>query len=559
MLRRLNPAALAVLLVAGAGCDGGGTGPKLAPCTAAGFPVSLAVGQYASIDPVPDSGCTVFPANASATDSAEYLVVPQLATGEPGKTSSFLLVGDTIRPATLSPPAHAAPAIADLSPAQQFEVFLRTGDRNRWRDLPQIVPGSPEPVARSAAAPAGPPTYGSTRGFKVCANLTCTKFNNVTATARAVQSKVAIFVDNTAPVSGLDSASLDSLATVFDTRLYAVDTAAFGRESDIDTNGVVLVLMTGTVNKLVSTSDCTSKGFVAGFFFGGDLTPSFANSNRGEVFYSIVADPSGTLSCAHSTDAVKRLVPVTFIHEFQHMISFNQHVLLRGGDGEVLWLNEGFSHYAEELGGRSYGVGTPDFSRFAIGDVFNAFQYLDSVKNHFLVPTAGIGSIEERGAAWLFVRYLVDRYSTDTSTANTNVFSRSMLATTLTGAQNVANATGDPFDVVVSRWALTQWVSDLPTFTAPPELQYITWHFRTTYASLNTQDPGNFPKPFPLTPTVSAGRATNLNGTLHAGSGLYHRVLQPPLGVGFTLRFGTGSNGPLPATLFPRLNVIRIR
>jgi len=41
-------------------------------------------------------------------------------------------------------------------------------------------------------------------------------------------------------------------------------------------------------------------------------------------------------------------VPVTFIHEFQHMISFNQHVLVGNSvNGEVLWLNEGFSHYAK--------------------------------------------------------------------------------------------------------------------------------------------------------------------------------------------------------------------
>ena len=34
------------------------------------------------------------------------------------------------------------------------------------------------------------------------------------------------------------------------------------------------------------------------------------------------------------------------------MISFNQHVLVRDGDAEDTWLNEGLSHYAEELGGR---------------------------------------------------------------------------------------------------------------------------------------------------------------------------------------------------------------
>src|SRR6185295_17848223 len=118
---------------------------------------------------------------------------------------------------------------------------------------------------------------------------------------RALRSNVAIYVDNTAPVGGLDSAQLDTLATTFETRLYPADTAAVGRESDIDTNSVVMVLMTPTVNKLVTTSACSSSGFIAGFFFGADLDPAFRNdsrSNKGEVFYSIVADPAGTLSCA---------------------------------------------------------------------------------------------------------------------------------------------------------------------------------------------------------------------------------------------------------------------
>jgi hypothetical protein len=552
---------LALPLFLGAvACSGDGAGPQLPPCTAAGFAVTLpVVGAYVSIDPTgADSGCVVFPANGSGIDSAEYVVVPQLATGVPGHTSSFRLLGDTIRPATPTAPFAVAPAIVELSPAEQFHAFLRRGDESGWRDLPQVAPTALG-AARAPAGPAGPPAYGSTRQFKVCARLDCSRFDNVTATVRALKTKVAIYVDNLAPAGGLDSTALDSLAIVFQTRLYPTDTAAFGRESDIDTNSVVLVLMTNTVNKLVTKQACQATGFVAGFFFGGDLTPSFANSNRGEIFYALVPDPSGTLSCAHSTVSVQRIVPVTFIHEFQHMISFNQHVLLRGGDGEVLWLNEGFSHYAEELGGRTYAPGTPEFSRFTIGDLFNAYQFLDSTRNHFLLATEGIGSLAERGAAWLFVRYIVDRYAGDTTVAARNTFTQSLLQTTLTGAQNVATQTGDPFDVVVTRWALANWVSDLPGFTAPPELTYDSWSFRTTYASLHAQDAGNFPKDYPLTPTASAGRSVSLSGTLRAGSGIYHRALQGPSAAGFTLLFSTASGGPLDATRFPRLSVIRIR
>src|SRR3989442_1036971 len=137
-------------------------------------------------------------------------------------------------------------------------------------------------------------------------------------------------------------------------RLYETDTLAFGGESDIDNNGMVIVLMTGKVNALVTSAQCNSPtgGYVAGFFFGADLitTPPFATGNAGEIFYSIVPDPSGTLSCQHSVSAVTQLVPVTFVHEVQHMISFNQHFLVRGNFPEDLWLNEGVSHYAEENG-----------------------------------------------------------------------------------------------------------------------------------------------------------------------------------------------------------------
>jgi len=531
-----------------------GAGPKLRPCTAAGFPVSLAVGEYVAIDPVADSGCTVFPANGIL--NAEYLLVAQLATGDTGKTSSFRLTGDTIRPAMLPPLGGGAPLVGEgLSPAERFHAFLRHGDETRWRSLVP-APTAKAPLPTPAAAP---PVYGDTRQFRVCARLNCSSFATVTATVRAVKARVAIFVDNAAPAGGLDSLALDSLGALFDNRLYATDTAAFGRESDIDANTVVMVLMTPVVNKLVTTAQCQASGFVAGFFYGADLLPSLLNSNGGEIFYSLVADPGGVLSCSHSASSVQRIVPVTFIHEFQHMISFNQHVLVRGGDGEVLWLNEGLSHYAEELGAWTFGPGTPEFSRFTIGDLYNAYQYLDSTGSHFLLPRSGIGSLAERGAAWLFVRYMVDRYSSGTTIPAWNAFTRQLLLTPNTGAANVAAVTGGPFETVVTRWALANWVSDLPGFTAPAELTYDTWAFRTTYASLNAQDTINFKKPYPLTPTQSAGRFINLTGTLRAGSGVYHRATQPAFAPGFTVLFSTAGGGPLSPALTPRLNVIRIK
>ena len=503
----------------------------------------------------------VFP--ATTVSPGEYLIVPQLTSGVPGQTAGFRLGGDTILPAPSAPIGSST----ELGTAERFHMFLRLGDERRsWGFAPE--PGFGAMPQMSAAA--GPPAMNSARTFQVCAKTDCSRFDRVGARVRAVKTKVAIFVDTLAPSGGLDSTALDSIASLFDQRLYAIDTAAFGRESDIDSNSVVLVLMTNTVNKLVNASTCNTSGFVAGFFFGADLDPAFRNdsrSNKGEVFYSIVADPGGTLSCSHSTLEVERFVPVTFIHEFQHMISFNQHVLVRGGSGEVLWLNEGFSHYAEELGGRSYAlvpdarvtdcaIGTVE-CRFYIGDLLDAYDYLvDSTGVHFLLPTAGIGSLTERGAAWLFVRFTVDRYAAGTTMADWNTLTRALVGTNQTGAQNIAGVTGDPFATVVSRWVLANYVTDRGV--SPPELKYDSWNLHAVYASLNTQN-NHFKKPYPLVPPTRAGRVISLSATLRAGSGIYLLATQPAGDPGFTLSFTAPNGGPIDPATMPRLNVIRLQ
>jgi hypothetical protein len=549
-------------LVALAACGGGPTPPQTAAAckTASGQQIALAVGQYLSPAPPADAGCLIFPGNPSSTDSIQYLLVPQLATSMEGANTSFALEGDTLHAAL------AAPAVGTLAGgfgvAEQFHDFLRRQERTHYAALPPAPSGVTRP---SVALQLGPPVVGSMRAFSVCADLNCSNFQSVTATAQAVSGHLAVYVDNAAPSGGLTAAQLDSLASLFDTTLYAVDTTAFGRESDIDSNTVVVVLMTNVVNKLVTTQQCTQSGFIAGFFFGFDIDPQYKNdprSNHGEVFYSIVADPSGTLSCAHSASQLTRgIVPRTFVHEFQHMISYNQHVLLRNGPVQVTWLDEGMSHLAEELGGRRFLPGdTTTFLNYVRGgDEYNAYQFLDATDAHYLAFSAGIGTLAERGAAWLFVRYLTDQFRTDTSFAATAVFTRSLEQTPLVGGAAIEAATGTPFATVDERWMLANYVSDLPGFTAPPELRYTSWNLRVTFASLHVLNDSIFPKVFPITPPVSAGNAVSLSGTLHAGSGSYALAVQPPSAPGFTLFFSGPSGVALPANLTPVLNVIRLR
>jgi len=528
-------------------------------------PVVLSVGQRIAIDPQATEGCVMFSANPSSTDSMEYLLVPQVTAENPDYRSSFKLAGGV--------PVSPAPGLAALyqegppSAAQEFHYQLRELERTRgWGASAGAPPAAASPQqAVGGGGAAAPIVLGSRRVFKVLSSLAAypLKSAQVVAFAQSIGQHVVIYVDSAAPANGLTQADVDAARSTFDTLLYVIDTTAFGRESDIDQNGLVLVLMSNVINKLVTDSACQATGFIGGFFFAADIDPGFAAQwNKGEIFYSMVADSGRTLSCSHPNSQVKRLLPVTFIHEFQHMISYNQHVLLRGGPAEVLWLNEGMSHYAEERGARSF-LAAGDNARFCdhvLGDLLNFASYLTAPGPHALVDTSGTGGLPERGADWAFVRYLVDQYASDTNLAAADAFTRRIDQTATTGTANVAEVTGEPFAAVAERWALANWVSDLSGFTTPDSLKYKHWAFRSAYPTLHASCSQRLPNAFPLVAVASAGPAIGLSGTMWSGSGAaYQRALQGPGDAGFALLFSDGTGRQLNQVLAPRLNLLRIR
>jgi len=519
-------------------------GPHLASCGAHGTQLALAVGAYSSIDPASDSGCVTFAANSGA-DSAEYLVLPW-SVGGLGTSAPFSLQSATpVASIAMSRAASIRAGTRGATPVA-FDHFLRQLGRSRRYPLANRSSAVASAIPQPSVA-ASPPAVGNKRTFKVCSNVNCSPTVNVGAVARSVGTRIAIYIDTLAPSPGLSTAELDSLKTMFDTRLYPLDTVTFGHVSDIDSNTVVIVLMSNQVNKLVTTARCNSSGYIAGFFFPGDLAPGFSTQyNNGEIFYSVVADSTGTLSCAHRNSEVKDVTPVTFTHEFQHMINFVEHT----GNSEDGWLDEGLSKYAEELAGRSFGDNA-HFSQFAIGAVYDGYQYLLAPGDNPLLIPADTGTLAMVGASWLFTRYIVDQFG--------DSLPGKLVQTSLIGAANVAAQTGKPFAQTVSRWALANWVSDLPGFTAPSELQYTSWHFRNTFSSLHSQAPSDFPLAYPLVPTVSAGNAVNVSGTLWAGSGEYVRAVQAPGGAAFTLHLSANGTAAVSPAIVPRLVVLRIR
>src|SRR5207244_11568289 len=102
------------------------------------------------------------------------------------------------------------------------------------------------------------------------------------------------------------------------------------------------------------------------------------------------------------------------------------------------------SHYGAERGGRGVlplPAGACSFCFCVRGDRYDAGQYLANPESHFLVDTSGIGGLAERGAYWLFVRYLVDHFGGTGALADADAFTRTLVQTGFTGAANVTRHT----------------------------------------------------------------------------------------------------------------------
>ena len=526
----------------------GATSNTLNGTFVSGATLQLAVGQYASIDPAQLAGCAGFP--AAGLTGAEYLVAPQ-STGAAGASSAYRLVGNQVPIAV--PPMNEVVEEPVAGPARAFHDFLR--GRERALSLAPR-PAVPAP-ARAEVAMAPVPRLGDQKQFSVCSRLPCTEladFTKVTARAKYVGSHVALFQDVSVPAGGYEDSEFEPLGRLFNDVLYDVDTRAFGVESDVDDNRIVYMLFTPVVNRL-TTGDCNA-GVITGFFYAIDIDPGYATdarANQAEIFYALVPDPQGSIHCTIPKSRIGQIVPSTFIHEFQHMISYGQHVVFRKGLSEDTWLNEGLSHLAEELGALKLRELGDDqaFSDFVIGDLFDAFLYLKAPGNNYVSFSEGSGTLAERGSSWLFLRWVVDKFGPDVT--------RRLVETNRIGTENLAAAVGEPLSWVLPQWFLANYVSDLPGFTPPPRLKYDTWEFRTTYQSLNSQNPSRFDRPYPLVPPVVNGGSFDVTGNLLSGSGDYYRVTQAPSQPGFTLLLTTPAGAPLPAAVAARLNVVRIR
>ena len=552
-------AAAAGLLLA---CGGDSTGPlstsSLALNCAGTGPTQLAPGAHVVLDPAPTQGCLVLPAAGPA--GAEHLVVALSTTGQVTQAGVSAPYGLEARSAggvsaALAALPQASGRAAILSPAAQFHQMLR--ERGRALAAGSFIQRASAPLALAAAAA---PPLGSQRSFQICGNQDCTSFTTVTAGLQYAGAHGLVYLDTAAPANGYTQSDLNRLGTLFNNFVYPIDTTSFGRETDLDGNGAVIVLLSPAVNRLSGNCNAT-QAVILGFFFPDDLVPGSPGSNDGEIFYGLVPDPANP-QCTISRSFVLTAIGPTFLHEFQHMISYGRHVVLGHGAAEDNWLDEGLSRLAEELGGREI----PDsvcapltcMSQYPAGDLSNAFQYLNKATleaSPLIEPGDVDGTLAENGANWLFVRWLADHFATDTilGTGLTRALdgADSPTGAALTGSINAASTTGVDFPTLVSEWQMANYLTAVAGFTEPTaRLRFRSWDLPAAFAKQ-----GSYPlQPDTMTTTVYAH-----SGTIRAGSGRHLRVIQAPNGPAVTISFSDATGAVVTPTVVPRFGVARVR
>ncbi|HUF76536.1 MAG TPA: IPT/TIG domain-containing protein [Longimicrobiales bacterium] len=506
--------------------------------TGGGLVTTLQPGEV--LDVADDAGLTCH-ALAGET-GAEYLTLVYSASPVGAAKHAFELSLLSSEP----PPAAVGPVAAAPAELVVPERWASPALQERWdqrlRTLEDALVRARRPGGVSGGGgparvgPAAVPAIGETRTFNVL--NTSGGFDQVTAEAEHVGSHAAIFVDVTAPPpdDGFSAADLATLAARFDQVIHPTVTAVFGSASDVDANQRIIILLTPAVNRLTPRN---SNGFIGGFFYGVDLLTTSTGSNQAEIFYALVPDPSGEFSDPHTKQQVLTAVPAVLAHEFQHMVHFNERVLVRdAGNQDALWLSEALAQMAEELVARAYTTlgDAESASLFRAGAVQRARRYLRGPDTVSVVVTAGQGSLAERGAGFLELLWLGDQRGT--------TLLGSLTKTTRTGVANVEAETGEAWpDLLADWWGATYL--DGPGPESGP-LTYPTIDLRAYLG-------GSFPlEPGPIGPADARE-----SGSLWSSSVRYYLV-SPPLGGTLSVRLGGASSGPIAPQSALRLRVVRI-
>jgi hypothetical protein len=256
----------------------------------------------------------------------------------------------------------------------------------------------------------------------------------------------------------------------------------------------------------------------------------------------MVPDPQGQFGDSRPRELELGVLPSILAHELQHMVHYNERMLVRQATRqEALWLSEALAQSAETLVGDSL---------LRRGDAARALRYLEPTYQRAraylrdpgavsLLVSAGQGSLEERGAGWLFLRYLQGHHPSGGAD-----LLRGLTRTTRAGLENLEAVTERSWLESFSDWSVATYTDG--SLRPSGTLHYPDFDVRTLVSEGG---------PYPLSPTP-LGAEFAQTGTRLAASSAYF-VIASEIPVAVRLADPSG-RGPAPGARFI-LRVVRLQ
>lgn len=343
----------------------------------------LLIVQPIALNPLGSIGLAAETENYAVVSSATSQSVAELSISVDEAGGYRLASQHTLTPSQPVQDPHTA--------FQHWQASLPTPNIDRHRP-------SPYSLQQSVAL-----VKGSTLPFWVITSFSGKTFEDkkITAKVQEIGSHCYVVVDQDTLANPLEAALIGARAKeivkTFDERIYPNDTRIFGSEANpgVDKDPKIFILLTPAVGNY--GADAT-----LGYFSQRDEyvpkageTGVFAHSNAKEMIYV-----SSRIVLKGSPDDYMG----TIAHEFQHMINYNQKVLVGGNKAsDDLWIDEGMAMYAIEANGfglKAGGAVLGNHVKRFMGEP-EAFSLVDWDRN-----PEGIGY----GPVYLFMVYLADRF-----------------------------------------------------------------------------------------------------------------------------------------------------
>ncbi|HEV8068226.1 MAG TPA: hypothetical protein VGP76_10840 [Planctomycetaceae bacterium] len=295
---------------------------------------------------------------------------------------------------------------------------------------------SPIPPVKSSHGPKAdaPSPAGALRAFAL--HVTDGSLDDPNQYAKVPAHEVArgrnvrVYLDDQQSLGELAPGLVRSIAELFDNELIPRFGEVFGTYRDVDGDGRFSVLLSPWLARLQGGRTSIG-GFVRGSDFQQFISPPF--SNRCDMMYV----NSQTIPGPH--------LRTLLIHEYTHAVSFSRRTAGQPGKlafpEEEDWLNEALAHCAESL----FDGGWTNLD-------YRISRYLNDTAAYPLVVEdyyrAGLWRCHGcRGATYLFLRYCVERFGTQTLTR--------LVATPARGRRNLELATGCSFERLFREWTLS--------------------------------------------------------------------------------------------------------